>query len=157
MQANKSSYKQKIFCRAPVRQRILAGILFLLITGLFAVLWLAGAGKINLGFILDPCGAKQRYGLPCPTCGITTSAITFAGGRIFKAFYIQPAGAFICCCLVIGAFLSLLTSVFGVYFRFLKRFLDDVKIKHLVLMFLVVIASGWLVTLARVLAESRAG
>lgn len=157
MQANKSSYKHKIFYEATVRQRVLAGIIFLVIIGLFVVLWLAGAGKINLGFILDPCGARQRYGLPCPTCGITTSAIAFASGRILKAFYIQPAGAFICCCLAIGGFLSLLTAIFGVYFRFLKRFLAEAKIKHIILIFLIVIISGWAVTLARALVQSRDG
>jgi len=49
--------------------------------------------------------------------------------------------------------LALFTAVFGVYFRFVKRFFAEVKIRHIIVALLVIIAAGWAVTLARALAE----
>jgi hypothetical protein len=80
---------------------------------------------------------------------MTTSAIAFAQGRISESFYIQPAAALLCTGLVTAAFLALVTTVFGVYFHFLVR----IKAKYAILALLVIIAVGWMVTLARVLAE----
>jgi hypothetical protein len=98
-----------------------------------------------------PCGFKQKYGLPCPTCGMTTSAVAFAGGKIFESFYIQPAAAFLCCVLAVSAFLAFVTAVFGVYFDFIRRFFAKVKIRYIILALIVIVAVGWAVTLARAL------
>ena len=144
--------KVKIFRLASARQRLIAGLIFLVVAGLFTLLWLAANDKINIGLLLNPCGFKQRTGLPCPTCGFTTSALAFARGRIFEAFYIQPAAALLCCMFLIIAFLAFLIAVFGVYFRFINRFFAEVKIKHIILALIVIIAAGWAVTLARALA-----
>ncbi len=99
-----------------------------------------------------PCGFKQRFGLPCPTCGMTTSMIAFCQGKIIEAFYIQPAMGLFCCVLVIIAVLSLFTGVFGVYFEFIRRFFTQVKIRYIIAALLVIVAAGWAVTLARALA-----
>ena len=146
--------KPKIIHRATSRQRILAGLFFLLIAALFGLFHLAAAGRIDPGRWLGPCGFKQRYGLPCPTCSITTSAVAFAGGKIFESFYIQPAGTILCCALAVSAFLALPIAVFGVYFSFLERFFAEVKIKHIILALIIIIAAGWAVTLARALAAN---
>jgi hypothetical protein len=82
---------------------------------------------------------------------MTTAAMAFAGGRIFQAWYIQPAGAFLCTLLLLTGFFALLIAVFGVYFNFLKRFLNDVKVSYVLTALLIVIALGWAVTLARAL------
>ena len=66
---------------------------------------------------------KQRTGLPCPTCGMTTCVLAFARGEVLTAFYVQPAGGFLCSLLVVVAFFAFLTSVFGVYFGFFDRLL----------------------------------
>lgn len=95
---------------------------------------------------------KQRTGLPCPTCGMTTAVLAFARGRVLSAFYTQPAAAFLCSVLVAAAFLALLTSVFGVYCTALDRLFAEIKIRHLVAGLLVILAAGWAVTLARALA-----
>lgn len=42
---------------------------------------------------LDQCAFALRTGLPCPTCGMTTSFSWFARGNIPASFYIQPMGA----------------------------------------------------------------
>ena len=99
-----------------------------------------------------PCGFKQRYGLPCPTCGITTSILAFAEGRVFESFYIQPAGGLACFMLAVAAILNLITVLFGRYLCFAKRFLAEVKVRYVIIVVLIIIACGWMVTLARALA-----
>ena len=39
---------------------------------------------------LQPCQFLQRTGLPCGTCGMTTSFSYFAHGNILASFYTQP-------------------------------------------------------------------
>lgn len=41
---------------------------------------------------LPPCGFILRSGLPCPTCGMTTSFAHAVRGRFISAFVVQPAG-----------------------------------------------------------------
>ena len=86
---------------------------------------------------------------------MTTSVLAFFRGEIFDSFYIQPTSALLCSIMVIAAFLALLIAVFGIYFRFLDRFLSEVKIKHIILALLMVLAAGWAVTLARALAANN--
>ena len=146
--------RAKLICKASLKQRVRAAIVFFVIAAVFIFFWLAASGRIDAGRIFNPCGFKQRTGLPCPTCGITTSAIAFAGGNFFKAFYIQPAGAFLCFILAISGFLTFFTFIFGVYFCFIERFFAEVKIRYIILLFAVIFAVGWAVTLARALAEN---
>ncbi|UCF43343.1 MAG: DUF2752 domain-containing protein [Planctomycetota bacterium] len=155
MQASQQLNKPKIYRRASSRQRLTAGVIFLVVGASFGLFWVSGHYKTTLWPF--PCGFKQKYGLPCPGCGITTSAVTFAQGRILEAFYIQPAGALLCCLLALSAFLAFLVAVFGVYFGFLNRFFFKVKLTYVILALIVVIAGGWAVTLARALAANRQG
>lgn len=41
---------------------------------------------------LAPCGFEAATGLPCATCGMTTSFTLAADGRLGSAFVVQPAG-----------------------------------------------------------------
>jgi len=152
MQTSQQLNKPKFFSRASPHQRIIATVVFLVVAGSFGLAWLAATGKFDIGWWLGPCGLKQKYGLPCPTCGMTTSVLAFSQGKIFDSFYIQPAAGLLCCVLVIIAFLAFFIAVFGVYFGFIKRFFTEVKIKHIILALIVIIAAGWAVTLARALA-----
>jgi len=151
MQASQQLNELKIICRASFHQRLGAGLVFLAVVAFFGLFRLAAIGKINIGFWLEPCGFKQKYDLPCPTCGMTTSALAFVRGRFFESFYIQPAAALLCCILVVVAFLAFLMAASGVYFRFLRRFFAEVKIRYIVLALLIIVAAGWAVTLARAL------
>jgi hypothetical protein len=155
MQVSQQLNKPKIYRRASFRQRVTAGVVFLVVGASFGLFWVSGHYKITLWPF--PCGFKQRYGLPCPGCGITTSAVAFAQGRILDAFYIQPAGALLCSLLVISAFLAFFIAVFGVYFGFLEHFFSKVKLTYVILALIVVIAAGWAVTLTRALAANRQG
>jgi hypothetical protein len=138
--------------RALGRERaIAAGIVLVIATG-FGSLWLLQRVGFDFGVLFGPCGMKQRTGLPCPTCGMTTCFLAFARGEPITAFYTQPAGGFLCSLLVVGAFFAFLTGAFGVYFCFLDRLLAELKIKYMVVGLLVILAAGWAVTLARAVA-----
>jgi hypothetical protein len=155
MQASQQLSKPKIICRASFRQRRGAGVFFLTLAASFGLFALAGHYKIALWPF--PCGFRQKYNLPCPTCGVTTSVKAFAQGKILESFYIQPAAALLCCVLAVSAFLAFFVAVFGVYFDFLNRFFSKVKIKYIILALIVIIAAGWAVTLARALAANNQG
>ena len=151
MKTSQQINKLKVFRRASFRQRLTGAVVCLAIVAFFGFFWVAGRYKIDMGWWLGSCGFKQKYGLPCPTCGMTTATLVFAQGRIFEAFYIQPAAGLFCCMLVVAAFLGFLIAVFGVYFGFLERFFTEVKVRHIILALIVIIAAGWAVTLARAL------
>ena len=147
MQISQHLNKSKFFFRASPRQRVTAAFVFLAVAAFFGLFWLTAHYKIALW--PPGCGFKQKYDLPCPACGMTTSAVAFAQGKIFEAFYIQPAAALLCCVLAVSAFLAFIIAVFGVYFGFIKRFFTEVKIKYIILALIIIIAAGWAVTLAR--------
>jgi hypothetical protein len=152
MQVSQKVNKLKTFRGASARQRTAAALISLAVAGFLGGFWLAGHYSIDMGFWLGHCGFKQRYGLPCPTCGWTTAALTFAQGKILQAFYIQPAAAFMCSIMVVTAFVCFVIALFGVYFSFIDRLFAEVKIKHLILALIVIVAAGWAVTLSRALA-----
>lgn len=119
------------------------------VAGFFVLFWLAGSGKIDMSLWTNPCGFKQRFGLPCPTCGMTTSTLAFAQGKLLASFYAQPAGVILCSLMVVLAILALGTAVFGVNLCFIKRFLTEVKVRYIILTVLALIVLGWAVSLAR--------
>jgi hypothetical protein len=41
---------------------------------------------------LSECQFESQTGLPCPTCGMTTSFAHFVRGQVAASFYIQPMG-----------------------------------------------------------------
>ncbi len=152
MQASQQLNKPKFFYRASSSQRVVAAIVCFGIIVFFAVFALAGHYKVDMGRLLGYCGFKQRTGLPCPSCGMTTATLAFAQGRIFEAFYIQPACGLLCSVMVVAAFLAFIIAVFGVYFRFIERFFKEVKLRYMILALIIIIAAGWAVTLARAIA-----
>lgn len=155
MQASQQISPPKIFCRVSSHQRLIAAGIFLALAAFFGFFALVGYYTISLWPF--PCGFQQRYNLPCPTCGVTTSVKAFAQGKIFESFYIQPAAAFFCCVLAVSAIFALFTAVSGIYFEFLKRFLAEIKIKYVVLAVIIIVAIGWAVTLARAMAVNNQG
>lgn len=138
--------------RASARQRKIAGLFALAVVALFGSLWLLQRLGFDFGLLFSPCGMKQRTGLPCPTCGMTTSILAFARGDLVAAFYVQPAGGFLWTLLAVGAFFAFLIAAFGVYFTALDRLFAEVRIRHLVVGLLIILAAGWAVTMARAVA-----
>jgi hypothetical protein len=142
----------KVTRRASARERWIAAIIVSALVALFGGLWLLQRAGFDFGVLFGPCGMKQRTGLTCPTCGMTTCVLAFARGEVLTAFYVQPAGALLCSLLVATAFFAFLTGVSGVYFCFLDRLFTEFKVRYMVAGLLVVLAAGWAVTLARALA-----
>lgn len=56
---------------------------------------------------LPPCGMILTSGIPCPTCGMTTSFALVMHGRPIAAFLAQPAGMVLC----LATVACMLTSV----------------------------------------------
>lgn len=142
----------KALRRASARERKIAAVIACGIFASFAGLWLLQRVGFDFGVIFPPCGLKMRTGLTCPTCGMTTAVLAFARGRILTAFYVQPAAGLLCSGLIIVAFFTFLVALSGVYFRFLDQLFIEVRILHVVVGLIVILAAGWAVTLARALA-----
>jgi len=140
------------FERASFRQRIGAGSICLAIAAFFGVFALAGHYNIDMGRFLGYCGFKQRTGLPCPTCGMTTATLAFAQGKFIEAFYTQPACALLCSVAVAAALVALVVAVYGVYFRFIERIFTRIKLKYMILALIIIVIAGWAVTLAQAVA-----
>jgi hypothetical protein len=138
--------------RATAGERKIAALTAAGVIGVFGTLYLLQCLHFDFSLVLGQCGMKQRTGLPCPTCGMTTSVLAFARGDLGKAFYVQPAGGFLCSVLAIGAFFALLTALSGVYFKALDRLFTGIKVRHWVIGLLIILAAGWAVTMARALA-----
>lgn len=139
----------KVLRRPSARERTIAAVIGVGIFGLFGVLWLLQRFGFDFALLFPPCGLKMRTGWPCPTCGMTTAVLAFARGEVVAAFYLQPAAAFLCGVLVVIAFFALLAGVFGVYFSFFDRLSAELRLWHVIVGLLVILAAGWAVTLAR--------
>jgi hypothetical protein len=83
---------------------------------------------------------------------MTHAVLAFAQGHVLTAFYLQPAAGLLCSLLAVTAFFAFLIAVSGVYFSFLDRLFAEVRMVHVVVGLLVILAAGWAVTLARALA-----
>lgn len=152
MQEYQQVSDRKAVRRATARERAMAALILFVVVAGFGGLWLLQRVGFDFSLLFGPCGMKQRTGLPCPTCGMTTCVLAFARGAVLTAFYVQPAGAFLCTLLVVAAFFAFLTGVLGVYFGIFDRLLVEMKVKYVVAGLLVVLAAGWAVTLARAVA-----
>jgi len=139
--------------RASRPRRIAAAVIFTAVAAFFGIFAVAAHNNTDMGRWLGYCGFKQRTGLPCPTCGMTTATLAFAGGHIGEAFYIQPAWALICSGLVIAAVFAFVTAVFAIDFRFIDTFFSKVKLRYIIAALIVILAAGWAVTMARALAS----
>jgi hypothetical protein len=141
----------KTFSRASSRQRLTATIVFFAIVGTFAGLWLVA--HYNITLYPFPCGFKQRFGLPCPTCGMTHAVIAFANGRIIDSFYTQPAAAFFCCLAVVAAFFAFIIAAFGLYSPAFERRFVSLKLRYIVAVLVFILTVGWTVTLAMAIVQ----
>jgi hypothetical protein len=151
MRAIQQVNHDSIFRKATRQERFIAGGVFLAIAGMLVFFNFAGRGYIDFERWTTPCGLKQNYGLPCPTCGFTTATLEFARGEVFGAFYIQPAAAFIWVVLVFISFFALIMGLFGIYFRFLESFRAQFRLRHAIVALIIIILAGWAVTLSRAL------
>lgn len=69
-----------------------AGCLAVLVTAARLTPSPHGVGS-HRGLGLQSCALLDRTGLPCPSCGMTTSFTWFARGNLAASAYVQPMGA----------------------------------------------------------------
>ncbi len=133
--------------------RLWAGLIFLAGLGTAGLLhWAAINDKINMDHLIGPCGFKQKYGLPCPGCGMTTALIAFARGDILGAFYIQPAAAVVYSVAVAAVMFAFVIAVLGTDFGLINGLCRQLKVGYIIFAAIVIVFGGWLVTLAHALA-----
>ncbi len=152
MQERQQDSTSKTTRRASARQRKIAAVIAVVIAGGFGSLWLLERVGFDFGRLFLPCGLKMRTGMPCPTCGMTTAVRAFARGEVLTAFYLQPAAGLLCSLSIATLFFAFLIAVFGIYFNFLDRVFARVRVVHVIVGLLVILAAGWAVTLARAVA-----
>ena len=149
MQSSQQTGKSQFIFRATGRQRLIAVIVFAILSVFFGSFALASHFNLDMGNYLGRCGFKTMYHLPCPTCGYTTATLAFTKGKIFEAFYEQPACGLLCSIFVIIGVISLIIALFGINFSFVVKILTEVKIRYAIFALIIIVASGWAVTLAR--------
>jgi hypothetical protein len=62
---------------------------------------------------LQECTWLQRWGFPCPTCGMTTSWTWFAHGNFVASIWVQPMGFLLAILCVLLFWISLYLAVTG--------------------------------------------
>ncbi len=138
----------KYFYKIETAERIVWIVWFFVSLGIMTFLCLLAADIVNIDGLVGTCGFKERYGLACPGCGITTSCKLFFSGHIVRAFYVQPAGAALCLAIVASWILACITGAFGVQLWIIPpvRIWDGWKI---ILVMLIIFAFGWAVSLIK--------
>lgn len=72
---------------------------------------------------LEPCAFLERTGIPCPSCGMTTSFAWFSRGNLAASFYVQPMGCVLAVLCAAGFWIALYIAVTGrPAHRLLRRF-----------------------------------
>lgn len=125
---------------------MLIGAIAPAMAGVFAFLHIIAVHKVVLYPL--PCGFKVQFGLPCPSCGMTTSVLAFARGDIMQSLYIQPAAATMCGMLIAIGIFALIAAIAGTDWGLVR----SIRLKYSIVTFMVIIGGGWAVTLARAIA-----
>lgn len=138
--------------RVTLQQRFIALSVFIGITTFFLLGWLILRGFLNPELLFGICGFKEKYHLPCPACGMTSSVLAFLSGDIGRSFYLQPAAGVLCSVLFCGWVCSFM-SVLGFDLNFIYKRLLFIQLKYWLIGIIIVVLGGWSVTMARALAE----
>ena len=75
---------------------LLAAWSLLLLSGFAVALWLEPDARgygTHQGLGLPPCTVRVLFGIPCPSCGMTTSFSHFVRGQLILAAQANAAGA----------------------------------------------------------------
>jgi hypothetical protein len=141
-----------IYSRPPTAPNLTRGTRILLLAlalGCLAVLIIAAVLKpvasglgthAELG--LAPCGFLVRTGLPCLSCGMTTSLSWFVRGNLLASFYVQPMG----CVLALATAMTFWIALYGaITAKPIGRVLAQVQVRYYIvpLLSLAILAWGW--------------
>lgn len=89
---------------------------------------------------LDQCQFALRTGLPCPSCGMTTSFAWFARGNFPASFYIQPMGAMLALSAIVTFWAGLYIALTG---RSVYRLLALGPSRYYVPLFMALAVAAW--------------
>jgi len=89
---------------------------------------------------LPACGWPTAFGVPCFSCGMTTSFALAVRGRLLAALYAQPAGFVLVCAAALGVVVAAWVAISG---RSVHRFLQPLATGRLAIVACVVILAGW--------------
>ena len=106
----------------------------------------------HLQLELQPCGLLTTTGLPCPTCGMTTSFAFLAHGQILASFAAQPAGTVFAFVAAMAVWIGLYIAVTG---RPSGRLFNQMPIHRVFLVMLAVGLAGWMYKMAAVWHAAR--
>ncbi len=140
----------------PFVDRLPALAVFLVSAGVLAVAMLltpntrAGVGT-HTALGLPACGLYETTGIPCATCGMTTSFSLAAHGHPVAAFINQPAGALLALLTAMAAVLSgyalltgmSLTPIAAALWR-PRAVLTGIGILLIAWVYKIVVLTGWL-------------
>jgi Protein of unknown function (DUF2752) len=92
------------------------------------------------GLGLPPCEFMLRTGLPCPSCGMTTSFAWFVRGNLAASLYVQPMGTLLAALTCGCIWASLYIAITG---RPIYRLLELAPGRYLYLPLLVIGVAAW--------------
>lgn len=90
---------------------------------------------------LRECSLLSRTGMPCPTCGMTTSFAHFVRGDLAASFYVQPMGAVFSLLTAMGFWGAGYIAVTG---RPAHRLLRFMPTKYFLVALVALLAGAWL-------------
>lgn len=89
---------------------------------------------------LPPCGLLRMTGVPCMTCGMTTSFSELAHGNIWRSLVAQPAGTVLALCTAMAFCIGSYIAATG---RPSARLLDLFPITRVLFTLLGIVLAGW--------------
>lgn len=97
---------------------------------------------------LAPCGLLATAGIPCPTCGMTTSFANLAHGRVLDSLRGQPAGTVLGALTAVAFWVATYVAITG---RPGAAVVRRLPLTAALLALLAVVLAGWAYTIAVVL------
>lgn len=80
---------------------------------LVIVMFSRALSSVDLRSLPVVCPMRILFGIPCPTCGMTTSFAHLGGLRIREAFFANPAGPLVLVALVVAGAAGLAAAICG--------------------------------------------
>jgi hypothetical protein len=90
---------------------------------------------------LQACQFEVQTGMPCPTCGMTTSYAHFVRGELLASLYVQPAGTVLAALTAMGFWAGIYAAVTG---RPVHRILRFIPVKYLLWPLFGIVIVAWI-------------
>lgn len=95
----------------------------------------------HLGLRMQRCGFLEQTGIPCPSCGMTTSFAHFARGNLAASFYVQPMGCLLATLTAATFWIAFYIALTG---RPATRLLRVIPARYYLVPFLVFGVAAWI-------------